>query len=130
MRNLALKNLLIISLFAIFSSSKIFSQDIKTVVVQDPKFEQLLKEKQAINNTIAIDDNYKIQIYYGTSDEAKKKLIEFNYDFKEIGGIMTYSNPTYKVWVGNFKLRIEAEKALLDIKKKYTNAFLIKPSIK
>jgi len=34
----------------------------------------------------------------------------------------------YKVWVGNFKTRIEAEKNLNDLKKKYPNAFLIKPN--
>jgi hypothetical protein len=34
----------------------------------------------------------------------------------------------YKVWVGNFKTRIEAERNLKDIKLKYPNAFLIKPN--
>ena len=33
-------------------------------------------------------------------------------------GTIVFSNPSYKVWVGSFKSKIEAEKALLSIKKK------------
>ena len=41
---------------------------------------------------------------------------------------IVFSTPMYKVWVGNFKTRIEAEKNLNTLKKKYLNAFLIKPN--
>ena len=34
----------------------------------------------------------------------------------------------HKVWVGNFETRIEVEKAMLEIKKKYPTALIIKPS--
>ena len=49
-------------------------------------------------------------------------------DFKDIETTIIYTNPTFKVWVGNYKLRIHAEKALIDIKKKYPTALLIKPN--
>ena len=38
-----------------------------------------------------------------------------------------FSTPTYKVWVGNFSTRIEGERYLKIIKKKYPNSILIKP---
>ena len=60
--------------------------------------------------------------------ELKKKNAEFKKDFKDIETTIIYTNPTFKVWVGNYKLRIHAEKALIDIKKKYPTALLIKPS--
>lgn len=127
MRNLALKPILLISFIFLLLSTKTFAQEFKTTVEQDAKFQTLLKEKQKINNNISITDNYKIQIFYGSGEESKKKLIEFNRDFKDIEGTIIYSNPTYKVYVGNYKSRLHAEKILIDIKKKYQSALLIKP---
>jgi hypothetical protein len=43
-------------------------------------------------------------------------------------GTIVFSTPMYKVWVGNFKTRIDAEKNLQLLKKKFPNAFLIKPN--
>lgn len=127
MRKLAIKPFLLISFIFLLLATKTFAQDAKTTVEQDAKFQNLLKEKQKINNNISINDGYKIQIFYGNSDESKRKLIEFKRDFKDIDGTIVYSNPTYKVFVGNYKLRLNAEKVLLEIKKKYPNALLIKP---
>ena len=97
-------------------------------IEQDPKIEALLKEKRRLNNDITINDVFKIQIFIGKLDESKKTLSEFKSKFKEIEGTMIYNNPTYKVWVGYFKTRIEAEKAMIDIKKEYPLALLIKPN--
>jgi hypothetical protein len=40
---------------------------------------------------------------------------------------MVYETPNYKIWIGNFRSRLEADKALIKIKKKYINAFIFKP---
>ncbi|WP_264560292.1 SPOR domain-containing protein [Flavobacterium sp. N2270] len=127
MRNLAHKPILLISFIFLLLCTKSFSQDLKTSVEQDVKFQTLLKEKQKINNNLSIIDNYKIQIFYGSGEESKKKLSEFKRDFKDIEGTIIYSNPTYKVFVGNYKSRLHAEKFLIEIKKKYPSALLIKP---
>lgn len=107
---------------------KIYAQGGNTTVTQDPKFEQLLNEKRKINTSITVNDRYKIQVYNGDSETSKKTLTDFKRDFKNFDGTIVFSTPSYKVWVGNFKSRIEAERNLVDIKKKYPNAFLIKPN--
>lgn len=109
-------------------SQKNFSQTQSPTIEQDSKIEALLKEKRKINSGITINDLYKIQIYIGKSDDCKRILNEFKSNFKDIDGTMVYNNPTFKVWVGSFKTRIEAEKAILEIKKKYPTALLIKPN--
>ncbi len=95
---------------------------------QDPKFEQLLNEKRKINASITINNRYKIQIFNGNNETSKKALIDFKKDFKNYDATIIFSTPAYKVWVGNFKTRIEAEKNLEIIKKKYPNAIIIKPN--
>jgi hypothetical protein len=127
MRNTALKTIFLISFTVLTLGSNSYAQESKTTLEQDAKFENLLKEKQKINSSISINDSYKIQIFYGSGEESKKKLNEFKKNFKDIDGTIIYSNPTYKVFVGNYKSRIHAEKILLDIKKKYPSALLIKP---
>lgn len=105
-----------------------FAQQKNISIFQDTKIEQLLIEKRKINASITVNDRYKIQIFSGDSESSKKKLIEFRKENKFIDGTIVFSTPIYKVWVGNFKTRVEAEKKLLEIKKKYPNALLIKPS--
>jgi hypothetical protein len=107
---------------------KTYSQDGKVTVDQDPKFEQLLNEKRKINSSITINDRYKIQIFNGDSENSKKTLIEFKKEHKILDATIVFSTPMYKVWVGNFKTRIEAEKNLQLLKKRYPAAFLIKPN--
>jgi len=112
----------------LFLSQKMLAQDGKVTVTQDPKFEQLLNEKRKINSSITINDRYKIQIFNGDSENSKKTLLDFKKENKDMDATVVFSTPLYKVWVGNFKTRIEAEKNLNDLKKKYPNAFLIKPN--
>lgn len=104
------------------------AQTPKFNIVQDPKFENLLHEKRKINSSITVNDRYKIQIFYGTNEEAKKALLTFRKEYKHLDGTIVYSNPTYKVWVGTFKTRIEAERNYKDILKKYPNALLLRPN--
>jgi len=53
---------------------------------------------------------------------------EFKKEFKDLDGTIIFNSPNYKVWIGNFKTRIEVERAMVDIKKKYPTALIIKPS--
>lgn len=110
----------------VFSTQKIYSQTV--TVSQDSRFEQLLAEKRKINASITINDRYKIQIYNGDAETCKKTLIDFRKNVKEYDGTIVFFTPIYKVWVGNFKTRLEAERNLIILKKTYLNAFLIKPN--
>lgn len=114
--------------FLTFFSMESHAQESNVSVIQDSRFEQLLSEKRKINSSITVNDRYKIQIFYGDNEKARKTLAEFRREFKNLDGTIIFESPTYKVWVGNFKSRIDAEKKLLDIKKKYPYALLIKPN--
>lgn len=104
------------------------AQESSVTVSQSPEFEQMLAEKRRINPSITVTDKYKIQIFNGDSDTSKKTLAEFKKEFKTFDGTIVFSTPSYKVWIGNFKTRIEAERNLATIRKKYPNAFLVRPN--
>ncbi|WP_396218314.1 SPOR domain-containing protein [Flavobacterium sp.] len=111
-------------------SQIIFSQTSKTIIEQDEKIEKLLQEKRKNNSGITINDKFKIQIFFGNIEESKKTLLAFKKEFLQTDGTIVFSNPSYKVWVGSFKSKIEAEKALISIKKKYLSAVIIEPNKK
>ena len=121
------KNILFF-LFATFSICYVNAQNQNVTVNQDPKFEQLLNEKRKINSSLTVGDSYKIQVFTGSSENAKKILNEFRQEFNNIDATIVFNTPNYKVWVGNFRTRIEAEKTYINISDRYKNVLLIKPS--
>jgi hypothetical protein len=110
------------------SSHKINAQEKTTTLNQDPKFEQLLNEKRKINTSITINDRYKIQIFSGESEKAKKELADYKFEFRNSDATIVFNTPNYKVWIGNYSTRMEAERNLVEIKKRYQNVLLIKPN--
>lgn len=114
--------------FMLILSLNSFAQDRNTNIKQDPRFDQLLAEKRKMNASITLQDRFKIQIFTGDAENSKKALTEFRKNNKSVDATIVFNTPIYKVWVGSFKTRIEAEKKLTELKKKYPNAFLIKPN--
>ena len=128
MRIIPLRNVFLSILGIASLTSSVNAQDQNLTVSQDPKFEQLLNEKRKINTSLTVNDSYKIQIYSGGSENAKKTLNEFRQEFNDIDATIVFNTPNYKVWVGSFRTRIEAERNLVNIKDRYKNVLLIKPS--
>jgi hypothetical protein len=128
MRILSIRKFVFCPFLLSFSSYPIIAQNQNSDISQDPKFEQLLNEKRKINPSLSVNDFYKIQIYNGGSETAKKTLNEFRQEFAAIDATIVFNTPNYKVWVGNFRTRIEAERNVAIIKDRYKNVLLIKPS--
>ena len=128
MNTILLKPQLLLLFSVAFFSTNSFSQSSEISLSQDPKFEQLLNEKRKINNSIATNEGYKIQIYNGDSENSRKELTKFKNEFNYLDATIIFNTPYYKVWVGNFKSKIDAQRHLIEIQKKYANSIIIKPS--
>jgi len=128
MRILAISKNVFLTSIMFTLAYNIHAQDQNLTLNQDPKFEQLLNDKRKINTSLSTNENYKIQIFSGKSEEAKKTLTDFKREYSDIDGTIIFNTPNYKVLVGNFKTRIEAERNLIEIRKKYKSVFLIKPT--
>ncbi len=125
MRFTLLKPSLFIMFLIALSNNNLTAQ---VTVKQDKKFEELLNEKRKINTSITTTDKYKIQIFYGDSQNARRVLNEFKRSFPQLDGTILFSSPNYKVQVGNFKTKIEADRNRLEIVKKYPDALVVKPT--
>ena len=73
-------------------------------------------------------ETFRIQVYSGSSSSAASNVkAEFKQSYGQWPVEMVFNTPNYKIWVGNFRDRLEADRALLRIKKSYMNAFIFKP---
>jgi len=75
-------------------------------------------------------DTYKIQLYYGELDQAHSILGKFKTKFSKWSGKVLFETPNFKVWVGNFRTRLEADRALMSIRREFPSAFIFKPKSK
>ncbi len=121
-----IKILLFFVLIMALSSVKLAAQQGEVIVNQDRQIDKLLELKKEMNRT---ESNYKIQIYNGNRTDAQKARSEFRRSFLDLPTSMQYETPNYKIWIGNFKNRLEADRTLVKVKKKFANAFIFTPKI-
>jgi len=115
--------LLFIAFICLTFSVQSSAQGATVSVDQDSDIDKLLEFKKDVKTV----NLYKIQIYSGTRSGAENAKENFLFSFGEWPVSMEFDSPNTKIWVGNFGSRLEADKALLKIKKKYTNAFIFEP---
>lgn len=94
---------------------------------QDPKIATLLNLKKQMNKSDVDSDRYKIQIYNGNRSGAYDAEKDFKKTFPDWGTKVVYEQPNFKTWIGSFRTRLEADRALKQVKKKFSSAFIFKP---
>jgi sporulation domain protein len=52
-------------------------------------------------------------------------LLDAKNKYKQYPALLTFESPNYKVRIGSFRTRLEAEKNLIEIKKSYPAAFVV-----
>ena len=114
-----------LSVFSILTS---FSQEGKINVQQNASIESLMALNSEMVQNNSFGTRYKIQIFYGNSSEATDVLEEFKKNHPEWATTIEYQPPNYKVWVGDFRNRLEADRAFMEIEADYRSAFIFKPN--
>ncbi|OEK09216.1 translation initiation factor IF-2 [Flavivirga aquatica] len=117
-----------LSLFCfVLTSSYCFAQEGNVIINQDKNIAVLLDLKKEMQVDVNNSDRYKIQVYSGHRSGAQNAKTKFDNEFTDWQPSMQYETPNFKIWVGNFKTRLEADRALKKIKEKFPSAFIFKP---
>ena len=122
MNKLIIKRLFFLTLICLCGS--ISAQEGTVNIDQSKAIDKLLEFKKDIKTV----GTFRIQVYSGSSSSAASNVkAEFKQSYVQWPVEMVFNTPNYKIWVGNFRDRLEADRALLLIKKNYMNAFIFKP---
>lgn len=74
---------------------------------------------------------YRVQIYYGSQRaKATEVRTEFIKKFPGIAPYLIYQQPNFKVRLGDFKTRLEAQVLLEQVTLDFPAAFVVKDEVK
>lgn len=129
-------------LFTLFWGSAVYSQRSNSgsfVQHNDPYFDTLLfqfetaQQMRAQNPDNMGIEGYRVQIFFDSGiysgDRARVVKEEFEENHENVKAYITWRAPNYRVRVGDFRTRLDAEKFLNKLSKEYPNAWVIKDEI-
>ena len=101
-----------------------FAQEGKITVQQDKKITALL---DIYKSTYESPDFYRIQVGFGSYQKAENLKAQVDQDFPGWHSKIEFESPSYRVRIGQFKTKLEAERKFIEVRKKYPEAMLLKP---
>lgn len=111
----------------------------KVTVIRDEQIDSVLANYEALrlkimeNPDTKLIPGYRIQIFFdsglNSSDRARQAKDDFLFLFPDIPAYVSWKAPNYRVRVGDYKTRLDAEKDLQLIIINYPNAWVIKDEI-
>jgi hypothetical protein len=116
-----------------------FQADGSVVIVQSSLVDSVLRDYETLRLKIMENPDskaipgYRIQIYFdsglNSSDRAKQMRDEFMLKYPEIPAYVSWKAPNYRVRVGDFRIRLEAERTMQLIMIDYPSAWVSKDEI-
>ncbi|HWZ02068.1 MAG TPA: SPOR domain-containing protein [Mucilaginibacter sp.] len=106
----------------------------KVEVVKDPLIDTFIARRPQLNKTIGVSEStssgYRVQIYFGSNRQsAYNAQAKFMSDYPEVSTYVTYTEPNFKVQVGDFRTRLEAQKMQSDLNGMFSSLFIIPTKI-
>jgi hypothetical protein len=123
MNKLSVKAIIFVFFATFLSINNSFAQS------ENEKINTLIEQKKAFNKTNKNIMVFKIQLYNGNETQAYAVKRNFEADFPEYRAKVKYDNPEFKTHAGNFRTRLEADRALNAVKLKYAGAIILEEKI-
>ena len=103
------------------------AQNSRVNTTQSIEIEKIIEIKKELNKNKSM---LRIQIFNGSREDANK--IKGKFENIKVDSIidMVYETPNYKIWIGNYKTQLEADRKLLEIKRYFPDAFIFRPILK
>ena len=105
--------------------------DTNVRVIASPGVENTLQKVQQYQQlSKGTFSGYRIQIHFGQDrTNANKAKTDFANKYASLPSYLTYQQPYFKVCIGDFRTKLEAVRALNNIKKEYPGAFVVRDKI-
>ena len=115
------KSYLNLFFFVLIAGSLSLSAQNKTNSSEQIK--NLITKKRAFNKEYGY--GFRVQIYYGDETKARSLQSKFRLNYPEVYTKLDYDQPYWKVQVGNYKTKLEADKAMIRFLEKFSGLIVI-----
>lgn len=131
MHHLVKQKITVIFLVFAFSQFETFGQtnEGEVRIQTSAHVDEMLVQKKEYNKSIEAYQGFKIQIYYGSEKKCYEVQEDFKMLFPDIATSVIFSTPQWKLQVGNFRTRLEADNTIVNIKKEYPGAIVLATAI-
>ena len=128
MYNIFSKKIKFFFLLFLFFSWQSFSQNFTTKVNDKVEFKKLLDLSEKANSEYFSSNYFSIQVFSGIYKEADSVLNIIRNNYVNDSVFFFFETPNYKVQVGKFQSKVEAQKKLRSVIKEFKAAFILKPN--
>ncbi len=98
----------------------------KITVVQPADIEKLDSLKRLYPTK---PNGYRVQIFFGKREEARKKKVEFLKKYPDVGAYISYLAPNFRLRVGDFRTKIACEEFKREISEDFPASYIVKDKI-
>ena len=108
----------------------------KVTVVKNPAIDSLIARRIALNREASgngspyVINGYRVQIFFGTNrKEAYAQQAKFKSLYPELDAYLSYTVPNYRVKIGDFRTRAQAQKMMNELRPKFPSLFIFNEKI-
>lgn len=120
-------------LFSLMIFQTVYAQQGKVEVIADQRIDLLIDKHKYHNRHQPVLEGWRVQIFFDAGANSKRKATEaqnrFTSRYQGTEAYLSFKEPYYRIRVGDFRSRIEAEGFLQKIKGEYPNAFAVSEMI-
>ncbi len=102
----------------------------KVTVIKDPQIDSLIAKRleisrlESVGNSVS-SEGFRVQIFSGLGrEDAYDAQSQFKAVYPSVRSYVSYTQPNYRVRVGDFRTRLEAQKFLNELRKQYSSLFI------
>lgn len=110
-----------------------YAQQGSVQIIADERVDLLIDKHKYLNRHQPVLDGWRIQIFFEAGVNSKRKATDAQQRFKSLysntEAYLSFKEPYYRVRVGDFRTRLEAEGFLQKIKADYPNAFAVSEKV-
>lgn len=124
--------------FLVFLALAGFSQQdaegqAKSEVIQDSRVDLLVSKHVRINQVLKTIDGFRVQLFSDSGNSSKTRAQALQDEllarYPAMGVYLTFQSPNYKIRIGDFRTRLDAQRFLNEVAIDFPNAFIVSDQI-
>ena len=105
----------------------------KVEIIRDSRLDVLVGKHIRINESVKTIEGFRIQVFSDSGNNSNANAQNLRDDpmtrYPDMGVYLSFKSPNYKVRIGDFRTRLDAQRILNEISIDFPNAFIVTDQI-